>query len=220
MGGIFNVAGSAVQAKGQIAQGNATDAADQYNADMARQDAGIAATQTTADIAKSRASAESTNGTLKANAGLTGGLTGSNLDILSSNAVQQELDVLNLKQQGAIQQRNLLSQASLDVAAGSNAKKQSKLAAAGTILNGIGNAVTSTAQTAALASDIRLKENIKAVGSKNGFNIYEFNYIGDPQKYSGVMAQEVEKVRPDAVTIINGFLHVFYDAIGLKMEAI
>jgi hypothetical protein len=150
MGGIFNLAGSAIQAKGQIAEGNATNAAAEYNANMARQDAGIAATQTAADIAKTRTTQALETGSLKAKAGITGGMTGSNLDILSSNAVQQELDILNIKQQGALKQRSLLSQASLDTAAGKNAKKQSKLAAAGTMLNGIGNAVNSGTQAATM----------------------------------------------------------------------
>lgn len=70
------------------------------------------------------------------------------------------------------------------------------------------------------SSDRRLKENIKKVGEDKGFNIYEFNYIGRPEKYRGVMAQEVIKTRPDAVINHDGFLRVFYDKIGLKMEAV
>lgn len=150
MGGIFNLAGAGLQAQGQIAQGDATNAAAEYNANMARQDAGIAQTQTVADIQKTRTQQEQVTGTLKANAGVLGGMTGSNLDILSSNAVQQELDILNIKQQGELKKRGLLSEASLDVAAGKNAKKQSKLAAAGTMLQGIGNAVNSVTSTAAM----------------------------------------------------------------------
>ena len=220
MGGIFNLAGAAVQAKGQIAQGDAADAAAQYNANMARQDAGIAETQTQADILKTRTEQGVLTGKLKAAAGITGGMTGSNLDILSSNAVQQELDILNIKQQGALKKRGLLSQASLDISAGENAKKQSKLAAAGTILSGIGNAVTSATQTAALASDINLKEDIEFISNEKGFNIYEFTYKGYKGRYRGVIAQEVYKTRPDAVTMVDGLMYVLYDKLGLKMEAV
>ena len=74
----------------------------------------------------------------------------------------------------------------------------------------------------AAMSDIRTKENISLVGNEKGFNIYEFNYKGKPfKRFRGVMAQEVQKVIPQAVTkLANGFLAVFYDKIGLKMEEV
>ena len=44
----------------------------------------------------------------------------------------------------------------------------------------------------AMRSDVRLKENITKVGnSPSGINIYEWNYIGNKQRYRGVMAQEI-----------------------------
>jgi len=71
------------------------------------------------------------------------------------------------------------------------------------------------------ASDRDLKENIELVDETNGFNIYEFNYKTDPEhRYRGVMAQEVQKTRPDAVVKIDGYLAVMYDLIGVKMEAV
>lgn len=146
MSGLFSLAGAGIAAKGQIAQGNADMAAAEYNANIARQDAGIAASQTAADIAKTRNEQKQVEGQLKARAGVLGGLTGSNLDILSSNAVQQELDILNIKQQGALKQRALLNEASLQLAAGQNAKKQSKLQAAATMLEGTGKAIGSVTQ--------------------------------------------------------------------------
>ena len=43
-----------------------------------------------------------------------------------------------------------------------------------------------------LPSDIVYKENIVFVGkSKLGINIYEFNYLGETEKYQGVIAQEL-----------------------------
>ena len=43
-----------------------------------------------------------------------------------------------------------------------------------------------------LTSDIRLKEDIELLGkSPSGINIYSFKYIGEEEKYQGVMAQEV-----------------------------
>jgi hypothetical protein len=49
------------------------------------------------------------------------------------------------------------------------------------------------------ASDERLKENIEKVGKLDGHSLYRYNYKGDDQEQIGVMAQEVEKKRPDAV---------------------
>lgn len=48
-------------------------------------------------------------------------------------------------------------------------------------------------------SDRRIKENIIPHSVINGWQHYTFNYIGVPIKYLGVMAQEVQERRPDAV---------------------
>ena len=69
-------------------------------------------------------------------------------------------------------------------------------------------------------SDVRMKENIRYAGMKNGFNLYDYNYLGSDNRYRGVMAQEVMKQRPDAVEDRNGVYWVNYDAIGIQLEAI
>lgn len=49
-------------------------------------------------------------------------------------------------------------------------------------------------------SDVRLKENIHRVGqTDDGQNLYFYNYKGDPTPQVGLMAQEVEQIKPDAV---------------------
>ena len=66
-------------------------------------------------------------------------------------------------------------------------------------------------------SDRRLKEDIHKVGKTNdGQNIYAYRYKGDPTPQMGLMAQEVEKKRPDAVvTTASGYKAVDYDkALG------
>jgi hypothetical protein len=52
-----------------------------------------------------------------------------------------------------------------------------------------------------MKSDERVKEDKRKIGKLEGQNIYEFRYKGDPtkRKHVGVMAQEVEKARPDVV---------------------
>merc|ERR1712072_1160915 len=72
-----------------------------------------------------------------------------------------------------------------------------------------------------VGSDIRMKEDIEQVGvSPNGHKIYEFNYIGKPTRYRGAMAQEVVKIDPMAVGIMNGYLAVNYGKIDVDMEVI
>lgn len=64
-------------------------------------------------------------------------------------------------------------------------------------------------------SDVRLKRNIKRCGTRaDGLGVYTFNYVWSDDRYIGVMAQEVEKLYPEAVTERHGFKQVNYDAIG------
>lgn len=71
-------------------------------------------------------------------------------------------------------------------------------------------------------SDIRAKENIVPIGEKNGYPLYEFNYIGDGQRYRGVMAQDVLLKNPDAVFIdeADGMYAVEYSKLGFSMEKV
>ena len=83
-----------------------------------------------------------------------------------------------------------------------------------------GDLVSAGASVAAM-SDYRLKENIKHVGNEKGYNLYHYNYIGNPTRFKGVMAQEVMKVTPEAVTVMdNGYYGVYYDKLGLQMEEV
>lgn len=91
--------------------------------------------------------------------------------------------------------------------------------------SGLGNALGMAASAASIysalgGSDERLKEDIKLLGKENGHNIYEFRYKGAPERYIGVMAQEVQKTHPEAIGEFNGYLTVNYDAIGVKMRKV
>ena len=74
----------------------------------------------------------------------------------------------------------------------------------------------------AMRSDIRLKENIIKVGSSpSGINIYEWNYIGNTQRYRGVMAQEILEKHPEAVALQpDGYMSVYYGKIDVNMERV
>ncbi len=69
-------------------------------------------------------------------------------------------------------------------------------------------------------SDERLKTEIRPVGQTvHGLTLYEFRYIGQPELWRGVMAQEVAEIMPSAVHRHHtGYLMVDYDALGTAME--
>ena len=80
--------------------------------------------------------------------------------------------------------------------------------------------VTGAVQAMAMASDIRLKENITHTGySKSGIPTYTFNYKGDGELWSGTMAQDLlELGRENAVSVMdNGYYGVHYDLIDVDM---
>jgi hypothetical protein len=76
-------------------------------------------------------------------------------------------------------------------------------------------------------SDINVKENIfkidDALNKVQQLNGVTFNFIDDDTKtrHAGVIAQDVEKVLPEAVKELDGIKHVAYgNLIGLLIEAI
>lgn len=93
-----------------------------------------------------------------------------------------------------------------------------QMAGYGAQMNAIGN----IAGAAAAMSDKTLKENIVKVGqSPSGFNIYEWNYLWSPERFRGVIAQEVQKIKPQAVlSNIFGYLMVDYSKLDVNMEKI
>ena len=80
--------------------------------------------------------------------------------------------------------------------------------------SGMMTALGSIASAAILASDIRIKENLERDGTWNGFSVYKYNYIGDDTPRRGVIAQEVEETRPEAIAIIDGVKHVNYSMLA------
>lgn len=79
----------------------------------------------------------------------------------------------------------------------------------GNILGGISTA----AGLFSLFSDRRLKTDIKEVGkADNGLTIYSYRYIGGTQTHLGFLADEVEELIPEAVTVEpNGYKSVNYE---------
>jgi hypothetical protein len=83
----------------------------------------------------------------------------------------------------------------------------------GNVAKGVGAAVA--------FSDIAIKDNIEYLyDSPDGHKVYSFNYKGVDTKYKGVMAQDLLKTNPKAVSEIDGILSVDYSQIDVDMEKI
>lgn len=140
--------------------------------------------------------------------------------------------------QAAVQGANMQEQAGAGVALGqeeaanARAKAQANnggslgriLGAAGTVVGAVyggpagaaaGGAIGSSVGNA-VSSDKRLKENIVRVGMhKLGIGLYDFDYIWGEHFKSGVMAQEVLQVMPQAVSLDKyGFYEVNYNMLN------
>lgn len=68
-------------------------------------------------------------------------------------------------------------------------------------------------------SDVALKHDIAPVGHlENGLGLYRFSYNGSHKVFVGVLAQDAQKLMPDAVRRgSDGYLSVNYDRLGVPM---
>ena len=67
-------------------------------------------------------------------------------------------------------------------------------------MTGMGNMMGGGKQ-AAILSDRRLKTSVVKIGAlPSGISVYRFKFIGSDAEHIGVMADEVEKVIPEAVS--------------------
>lgn len=81
----------------------------------------------------------------------------------------------------------------------------SALQTIGGLMSGFGNLALG------MKSDINAKEDIVQVGTLfDGKPVYRFRYKGHPVHHIGLMAQDVEKYNPDAVTEHDGYKYVNY----------
>jgi hypothetical protein len=87
---------------------------------------------------------------------------------------------------------------------------------------GAQNILSLGTQAAAAYSDPMLKENVELIDNKNGFNIYTWDWnelandaLGLNGSSEGVMANEVQRVMPEAVQYKDGFMQVNYSMIGV-----
>lgn len=87
---------------------------------------------------------------------------------------------------------------------------------------GSGGGLLNTAMAAYnFFSDARLKTNIEHVGYAGELPIYAYSYGDDPAVYEGVMAQDVLRLKPEAIVFDdNGYMRVNYDMLGLEMRKV
>ena len=69
-------------------------------------------------------------------------------------------------------------------------------------------------------TDVRLKTDIRQVGTTaHELPLYTFRYIGEDDRYEGVMAQDVLKVMPEAVSVgEDGYYRVDYAMLGIELR--
>jgi hypothetical protein len=99
----------------------------------------------------------------------------------------------------------------------------------GSWLSGAGSAASSFPAMMAMFSDERLKKEKEKVGVLyDGTPVWSYSYIGEDRPHIGVMAQDLEKTNPDAVSMhSSGFRMVDYgkvrdrarDAVGMLRAA-
>jgi Chaperone of endosialidase len=214
-----------------IAQGEAPVIAAQYNQDVANQQNAANALYGAQNSTSSLLSGLTQQGLANQLQGVT-----SSQDALNAQnyTPQQQLALAQLAQQIPAQNLSLLAQIGVPIAglgsqsSGSSQGTQQMSGAQqfATIAGGIGNLLGTVTGVGANGrtggsgllgllnwSDRRLKEDIEPVGTLfDGTPVYGYRYKGAPAYHIGLMAQDVEKTTPAAVTEINGYKAVDYRA--------
>lgn len=213
----------------QFAQGEATQRDRLANAGFSQQDEGFAKSMAPFDRAKEMAYANARD-TATTQAG-TIGLNQRQQDI-SEQLLQrtQPLQELNALRTGASPQlpsfpstnvganaqgANLLGAAQA-TGQGQNDIYNSQVGTYNSSLGALGSVGSAGLMALLMKSDIRLKEDIRRIGkTDSGLSIYVYRYKGGLQYHMGVMAQEVEKVQPEAVfQLADGFKAVHYGLLS------
>lgn len=100
------------------------------------------------------------------------------------------------------------------------ASQEASASSTGGFLGGIGSVI---GIAGSLFSDDELKEDISLVRRReDGIGVYRFRYTGSAQFFEGAMANDVEKLRPEAIFYDEGlgFRMVDYGAIGMELKKV
>lgn len=144
---------------------------------------------------------------------------GSNLQGIMANAGATTANQINAAAANRVNAAQNMGANAAALIGGVPQRGQGYLQAIGDAAAGVGTAVAGFKQP----SDMRLKENITKIGVDNGFNIYSWDWnekgieIGaDKYPTIGVLAQQVQKIKPEAVSTENGYLKVDYAKLHIQ----
>lgn len=224
MGGIFggrsesksnsysgNLNNSLITGATQGSLGNIQTAGDLMKAFLSGDSTGFDAfKRMTGYDAAQEAGSRGVTSNLAAKGALNSGAAGKNYLRVANDISNQSSDdywqrLLGLNQQG-------ISAGSLASSAGQYSKSNSTSHGEGK--SGLGNALSFGAQLLSM-SDPRLKRNIVRIGeTPEGIPTYEYEYLWDDVKRVGVMADEVAKIKPEALgPTIAGYRSVDYSKL-------
>lgn len=128
---------AAVGALGAVQEARASANASEFNARIADNNAIIAEQNAAADERKQRRVASREMASSRARIGAAGvALEGSPLEVLEDQALEAELDALNIRYGGRLQASNFRSQAQLDRSRARNARTHGFISAGTSLLNG------------------------------------------------------------------------------------
>lgn len=211
--GFFSGLGGAAEdlfsSKGATAEAKAYTTASGYstkNAALAEQSAALQSLQAQREILK-------TIGGQQADvAGAGFQASGSALDLLKSSTAEGEITKQLIRTQGQINKTGYQAEAT----AYTGQATAAKAAGNGKKASMVGNLIGAGLALFGL-SDRRLKEDVSFVRRRSdGLAIYRFRYLGLPELWEGVMADEVEDLYPNAVDRFGEeeYMRVDYEMIG------
>jgi hypothetical protein len=128
--------------------------------------------------------------------------------------------------QGALTKQLVADQGAIDVlgykAESASYNSMASAAKSSGIGGLIGGALKIGAAVMAFSDDLAKCGVVKVDQRRDGLGIYQFGYAGDPsgQRFEGVLASEVERKYPSAVTWVDGHRMVNYGLIGVVPKVI
>lgn len=142
---------------------------------------------------------------------------------LNAGTLQQQLNqaALNVPYQQYTQQQAFpyqntqwLANTSLGLGQGMGGTSTTTQPSANGSSQTLGNIIGLAGTAASIFSDRRVKKDIKHVGQAGDYPVYTYKYKGHDKPQIGVMAQDVEKINPDAVGEVNGIKTVDYSKLA------
>jgi len=176
IGDLFAASGSQAEATG-FTQAAAAE----------RSAAQISASAEQINLAANERKTEQVIGQNEAASGASGlKFSGTEVNVAEDNARQGSISAAITEDNGALETLGHTAAAQRYTADAA----QAKAAAAG---SGIGGILSIASGIFSIFSDKRLKENIKRVGvGPNGRDVYEFNYLGQRERWRGYFAQDLD----------------------------